>query len=177
MLNLLGLFNPASIYFKLATYAIAAAAGAWLCVHVYANPAIEKRELTISNMRAASEKDRSDFLAAAAAKQKESDREQRSIEAAAEVAKQRTDARVAELSAAVRLRDDQISKYVSAAIGQGLPGASVSECRSDAAAAALGQLLQQSVDVSTALAGDAERLADQVRALQAVVTADRNQVF
>src|SRR5215470_5520544 len=98
--------NPAdiltSVWFKLATYVVAAAAGAALCVYVYARPEIEKRELVIAQQKAASAKNQADFLRQAAEAKQESDREQRAIEAAAEVAKQRTDAAAADLAAGIR---------------------------------------------------------------------------
>lgn len=166
-------FNPAALWFKLATYVVAAGAGAALCVYVYARPEIQARDLTIVQMTAASVTNHDKFTTEAAAKQQENERNERAIEAKAEVAKSRTEARIAELDAGNRLRDQQIATYVSAAHSPGLPSASGSGCTADDPAATLGNLLGQSDDLSQSLAADAERLADQVRALQEVIKADR----
>jgi hypothetical protein len=181
MFGLLKLLNPAalltSIWFKLATYVAAAAAGAALCVWVYAKPEIASRDVKIANMTVASQKDHDDFVTKAKAKEEERNRNERALEAKNEVAKQRTDALAAQLAADHSVFQRTIAAYVSAAESKRLPGPIPSGSYTDDPAATLGNILGSCDNLASGLATDAERLADQVRALQAIVATDRDELL
>ena len=181
MFGLLKLLNPAalltSIWFKLATYVAAAAAGAALCVWVYAKPEIASRDVKIANMTVASQKDHDDFVTQAKAKEEERNRNERALEAKADVAKQRTDALAAQLAADHSMFQRTVAAYVSAAEHQGLSAGIDSGSQPNDPAATLGGILGSCDSLASGLATDAERLADQVRYFEAREALRRDELL
>jgi hypothetical protein len=149
-------------YLKIASYVVAAAIGAsGLYVALYV-PRVAQLEKQQAEEREAAAKAQSDFLKAAELKEQEYINASIALQEKYARDQAITAKRIADLSASRDGLQHAIDAYSHPT---GLPQASATTC--DARTATLGKLLEEADGLAESFASDAERLADEVRALQA----------
>ena len=155
-------------YFKLALGAALMALGAIFCLWGYATPRIDGLRAQIADIQARDDAARAAFLAAAQQKEREYEQERERATAAFVRQREESDRMAADLRKSNGVLRGQIAAYASGYYLK-LPAAPGGAGRADGPALTLGSLLGDCLDLSAARAADSERLADQVRGLQALM--------
>ena len=155
-------------YLKVALYLALFAAGSAFSYFVIAVPKLASFEKTIAQSALAAATERQQFMAQAAQITKEKQDEADIAAARIVAARIESDKRNADLRAESSRLRGVIAAYAVGPYALRLPATAQAGAGTDDRAVTVGGLLSDCLDLSAARANDAERLADQLRGLQAL---------